>query len=189
MMVRVIIYLTADNFGFYAIESEFDVKSELLVAKFEQVVVALFALGWLASVVVAAHHHDSKGNGIFFVDPFLSHNRLRQVELVLFIAGWMLMCLGPIAIAIRMLLVTDEELRFLPIVALLYPVSVLIIQLTLWQQSNHHQKPYSYLADNPWFIITDLIVPVGLLLVDYVVRNSREAVHLLEGQESPAEVV
>ena len=166
-------------------------KSKLPVASFEQVVVALFSLGWLASVVVAAHHHDKLGNGIFFVDPFLSHDRLRQVELVLFIAGWVLMCVGPIAIAIRMLLVTDEELRFLRVVALFYPASVLLIQLTLWQQSNHYQKPYSYLADNPWFVITDVIVPLGLFMLDLVVRKSREVqeVVALEGQESPAEVV
>ena len=144
------------------------VQSKLPLATYEQVIAALFVLGWSASVVVASHSR------FFFVDPFLSGDTLRSVELVLFIAGWVLMCLGSIAIAIRMLLVGDAELRYLRIVALWYPASVLLIQLTLWQQSNHLAKPYSFIGSNKWFIVTDIVVPLGLFLLDLTVRKSRE---------------
>ena len=144
------------------------IASKLPVASYEQVVASLFVLGWSASVVVAGHTR------FFFVDPFRSNETLRSIELVLFIAGWVLMCLGPIAIAVRMLLVGDAELRYLRIVALLYPVSVLLIQVTLWQQSQHFQKPYSYIGSNKWFIVTDIAVPLGLFLLDLVVRKSRD---------------
>jgi len=160
-------------------------KSKLPIATYEQVVVALFSLGWLASVVVAAHHHDKLGNGIFFVDPFLAKDSVRQIELVLFIAGWVMMCLGPIFIAIRMLLSTDAELRYLRAIALFYPASVFLIQVTLYYQSNHFQKPYSYLSDNYWFIVTDVVVPVGLFVLDLIVRRSRqEDIFIPEGESA-----
>lgn len=149
-------------------------KSKLPVVTYEQVVVALFSLGWLASIVVAAHHHDKLGNGIFFVDPFLAKDTLRQIELILFIAGWVLMCLGPIFIAVRMLLSTDAELKYLRVIALWYPASVLLIQITLYFQAKNYQKPYGYLSDNYWFVVTDIFVPLGLFILDLIVRKSRE---------------
>ena len=147
-------------------------KSRTPSATYEQVVVALFSLGWLASVVVVANW------AFFFVDPFVTHNNLRRLELVLFIAGWVLLTLGPVFIAIRMLLVTDEDLRYLRVIALLYPLAVLSIQVTLYVQSHvnsrHFYQPYSYLQSNYWFVVTDIVVPLALLALDAIVRKSRE---------------
>lgn len=145
--------------------NEVIMKSRLPVATYEQVVAALFCLGWLASVVVAAHRTA------FFVHPFDTTDMVRRAELFAFIVGWILLCAGPVAIAVRMLLVDDAELRFLWIVALFYPASVLAIQFTLYFQNKNWY--FNYLQENRWFIVTDVVVPIGLLLVDRVVRNSR----------------
>ena len=143
-------------------------KSKLPIATYEQVVAALFCLGWLASMVVAAHRPA------FFVHPFDVTDMVRRTELIFFIAGWILLCGGPIAIAVRMLLVDDAPLRYLWFVSLLYPASVIAIQVTLYVQNNRWY--FDYLQKNPWFAVTDIIVPIGLLLVDRVVRNSRISV-------------
>lgn len=140
-------------------------KSKLPVATYEQVIAALFCFGWLASLVVTTH------KSAFLVHPFDTSDMLRRAELIAFIAGWILLCVGPVGIAIRMLLVDDAQLRYLWFVALLYPASVLAIQFTLYFQNNRWY--FSYLTENPWFAVTDIVVPLGLLLVDRVVRNSR----------------
>ena len=145
--------------------NEVIMKSRLPVATYEQVVAALFGFGWLASIVVAAHRTA------FFVHPFDTTDMVRRVELFAFITGWILLCAGPVAIAIRMLLVDDAQLQYLWIVALFYPASVLAIQFTLYFQNKHWY--FNYLQENRWFIVTDVVVPIGLLLVDRVVRNSR----------------
>jgi len=152
-------------------------KSRLPVATYEQVAAALFSFGWLASVVVAAHRTA------FFVHPFATTDMVRRIELLAFITGWILLCVGPVFIGIRMLLVDDAQLRYLRIIALLYPASVLAIQFTLHAQN--HRWYFNYLHNNPWFILTDIFVPIGLLLVDRVVRNSRvdEAIEELVAQE------
>jgi hypothetical protein len=77
--------------------NEVDMKSRLPVATYEQVTAALFSFGWLASVVVAAHRTA------FFVHPFAATNMVRRIELLAFIAGWILLCVGPVFIGIRML--------------------------------------------------------------------------------------
>lgn len=140
-------------------------KAKLPLATYEQVIAALVCLGLLASVVVAAHRPA------YFVHPFDTNDMVRRTELIFFIAGWVLLCAGPIAIAVRMLLVDDAPLKYLWFVALLYPASVLAIQITLYVQNNRWY--FDYLQKNPWFAATDIVVPIGLLLVDRVVRNSR----------------
>lgn len=145
--------------------NEVIMKSRLPVATYEQVAAALFSFGWLASIVVAGHRTA------FFVHPFDTTDMVRRVELVAFIIGWILLCAGPVFIAIRMLLVDDSQLRYLRVVALFYPASVLAIQFTLYFQNK--QWYFNYLQENRWFIVTDIVVPIGLLLVDRVVRNSR----------------
>jgi len=140
-------------------------KSRLPVATYEQVAAALFSFGWLASVVVAAHRTA------FFVRPLSATDALRRAELFAFIIGWVLLCAGPVFLAIRMLLVDDSQLRYLWIIALFYPASVLAIQFTLYFQNKRWY--FNYLQENRWFIVTDIVVPIGLLLVDRVVRNSQ----------------
>ena len=145
--------------------NEVIMKSRLPVATYEQVAAALFCFGWLASIVVAAHRTA------FFVHPFDTTDMVRRTELIAFIVGWILLCAGPVFIAIRMLLVDDSQLRYLRVVALFYPASVLAIQFTLYFQNKHWY--FNYLQQNRWFVVTDIAVPIGLLLVDRVVRNSR----------------
>jgi hypothetical protein len=145
--------------------NEVIMKSRLPVATYEQVAAALFGLGWVASIVVAAHRTA------FFVHPLGVTDMLRRAELFVFIAGWVLLCVGPVYLAIRMLLVDDAQLAYLWIIALLYPASVLAIQFTLYFQNKRWY--FGYLQENRWFVVTDVVVPIGLLLVDRVVRNSR----------------
>ena len=145
--------------------SEVIMKSRLPVATYEQVAAALFSFGWVASILVAAHRTA------FFVHPFAVTDMVRRTELFAFIFGWILLCAGPVLLAIRMLLVDYAELKYLRIIALFYPVSVLAIQFTLYFQNQRWY--FNYLQENRWFIVTDVVVPIGLLLVDRVVRNSR----------------
>ncbi|MCX6404667.1 MAG: hypothetical protein NTW81_04035 [Actinobacteria bacterium] len=145
--------------------NEVIMKSRLPVATYEQVAAALFCFGWVASIVVAAHRTA------FFVHPFSATDMVRRVELFAFILGWVLLCAGPVFLAVRMLLVEDSQLRYLWIVALFYPASVLAIQFTLYFQNNRWY--FNYLQENRWFVVTDVVVPIGLFLVDRVVRNSR----------------
>jgi len=145
--------------------NEVIMKSRLPIATYEQVAAALFSFGWIASIVVAAHRTA------FFVHPSSATDTVRRVELFTFIVGWILLCAGPVFLAIRMLLVDDAQLKYLRLVALFYPASVLAIQFTLYFQNQRWY--FNYLQENQWFIVTDVVVPIGLLLVDRVVRNSR----------------
>ena len=130
----------------------------------------LILLGWLASVVVAAHHK------FFFINPFVSNDWLRRFELLLFLLGWILLCVGPFVIAGVKLLLGDQAPKtllavFTLVVSIFYPLSVMLIQMTLWTQAKGLFRPYSFISNNKWFVVTDFLVPLGLLVISILGLN------------------
>lgn len=104
---------------------------------------------WL---VIATH------SWAFFPDPVNSGSALRGVELALSTVAWVLLAVGPIAITWAFRAGDDYVLRYLPIAALAWPVSVLVIHLTLKYQVGEWY--FDYLRNYPAFLVTDLLAPV-----------------------------
>jgi hypothetical protein len=99
----------------------------------------------------------------FFFNPLDASSTLRQVELVTSSVGWVLISTGaPIAL---LTLATGRTalLRVLPFLALVWPVSVAFTQLTLRIQDGVWYT--GYLTTSPVFLVTEVVIPVTLLVV------------------------
>lgn len=94
----------------------------------------------------------------FFPDPVNSGGTLRGIELALSTVAWVLLAVGPIAVLIAFRAGDDFVLRYLPIVALAWPVSVLVIHLTLRVQNGAWY--FDYLWNYPAFLVTDVLAPI-----------------------------
>ena len=118
----------------------------------------MVALVTLATWVVIATH-----TWAFFPDPVNSGSGLRGVELALSTVAWVLLAVGPIAIVWAFRAGDDYVLRYLPVAALAWPVSVLVIHLTLKYQAGDWY--FDYLTNYPAFLITDILAPAVYLWV------------------------
>jgi len=94
----------------------------------------------------------------FIINPLQSGDAIRTVELLFFWAGWLLMTVGAAAIALDCLLSSGSSTKYLYLVALVHPMSVIAIQSTLRLRSGHWYL--NYLTSNVWFLLSDVAVPV-----------------------------
>lgn len=97
----------------------------------------------------------------FFPDPVNSGNTLRGIELALSTVAWVLLAVGPIAVLTAFRAGDDFVLKYLPVVALAWPLSVLVIHLTLRLQAGAWY--FDYLWNYPAFLVTDVVAPVVYL--------------------------
>ena len=94
---------------------------------------------------------------------------LRRYELAISVVGWVLLAVAPAAIVWAFSAGDRVVIRLLPAAALLWPVSVFAIQLTL--RAEFGQWFVGYYQDRPWFLITDLFAPVIYLIVAHQLRS------------------
>jgi hypothetical protein len=94
---------------------------------------------------------------------------LRRFELAISVVGWVLLAVGPAAIVWAFSAGDRVVLRLLPVAALLWPASVIAIQLTLRVQ--YGEWYVGYYQDRPWFLITDLFAPIFYLMVSRKLRQ------------------
>lgn len=127
------------------------VSTRAVVASFGIFVSALF---WL---VVATYPT------FFFFNPLAEPDALRATILTLTTIGWILISTGTVILFALYAMGHARALRLLPIVALTWPVSLLINHVTLFIQKG--QWFTGYLLDYPIFIATDILLPVLLIAV------------------------
>jgi hypothetical protein len=98
----------------------------------------------------------------FLFNPTEATGVFREVTLWLALAGWLV---AAIATPIALLLVTQGSLRalnFLPFTALLWPVSVVLAQISAYAESG--ESYLDYLFDYPVFVVTDIALPAFILV-------------------------
>ena len=114
----------------------------------------------------------------FFFNPLGNQNVLRRFELVISTVGWIsISTLAPILLLLYSTGSTKIG-RFLPFCALLWPVSLIVSQVTRYVQSGSFY--FGYLRSFPIFIFTDILLPIILMTVWVAIRHQRKLV----GQEA-----
>jgi hypothetical protein len=97
----------------------------------------------------------------FFFNPMDGENTLRDIELLVSTAGWIV--LSTVVPMVLLLIEAGQEqlIRWLPALGLLWPVSVFVTQITLRIQ--YGQFYLYYLWTYPVFIVTEIILPLSVL--------------------------
>lgn len=133
------------------------VSTRAVVATFGIFVSTLF---WL---VVATYP------SFFFFNPFAETDSLRAAVLTFSTVGWILISTGPAILFALYAMGHPRVLRLLPVIALSWPISLLINHVTLFIQKG--QWFTGYLLDYPIFVATDILLPVLLIAVWAELRN------------------
>lgn len=133
------------------------VSTRAVVATFGIFVSTLF---WL---VVATYP------SFFFFNPFAETDSIRAAVLTLSTVGWILIATGPAILFALYAMGHPRVLRLLPVIALTWPISLLINHVTLFIQKG--QWFTGYLLDYPIFVATDILLPVLLIAVWAELRN------------------
>jgi len=106
----------------------------------------------------------------FFFNPFENSDPVRRVSLVLSSIGWIsTSTLLPLVLFIYSLGGT-RFLKFIPLLALAWPISLIIAQFTTFTQSGSFYV--QYLMDFPIFIFTDLAIPLITMAIWFDLRKS-----------------
>ena len=129
-------------------------------------VVASFGIfvGVLFWLVVATYP------SFFLFNPLLETDQLRVITLSITTIGWVLISTAPTLILLSFAAGYSKPLSFLPLVALLWPVSLLVNHVVLYVQEG--QWFTGYLLDYPIFLATDILLPVLLIAVWLELRRS-----------------
>ena len=106
----------------------------------------------------------------FFVSPTGEASQLRRAELILSTIGWILASTGaPIALFLHAS-GFHRARNFLPYTALVWPVSLIISQFTVYILDGSFYL--EYLAKFPIFIYTDLVLPIFILFLWHDLREN-----------------
>jgi len=98
----------------------------------------------------------------FLFDPTEATGFFREATLWLALAGWLVAAVGT---PITLLLVSQGSIRalnFLPFTALLWPVSVMLAQVSAYADTG--ESYLGYLLDYPVFVVTDIALPALILV-------------------------
>lgn len=105
----------------------------------------------------------------FFINPTGEASQLRRAELVLSTIGWILMStVAPIALFLYSSGFRRAK-NILPYTALVWPVSLIISQVTVYILDGAFYL--DYLLKFPIFFYTDLILPIFILLIWHDLRE------------------
>lgn len=93
---------------------------------------------------------------------------VRAIELTVSSIGWILLLLGPAIILIRYGSGSSSSIKFLPYIALVWPISLVASHITLFLQKGTWYT--GYLIQYPIFVLTDILLPVFLIYLWDVLR-------------------
>lgn len=106
----------------------------------------------------------------FFVNPTGEELQLRRAELILSTFGWILMStVAPIALFLYAS-GFHKARHILPYTALIWPVSLLISQATVYILDGSFY--FDYLFKFPIFIYTDIVLPIFILMIWHDLREN-----------------
>lgn len=108
----------------------------------------------------------------FFINPSGSSSQLRRAELILSTLGWVLMStVAPVALMLYSSGFHNAR-KVLPYTALVWPVSLIISQITVYILDGTFY--FDYLMKFPIFFYTDLILPIFILIIWHDLREEVE---------------
>jgi hypothetical protein len=99
----------------------------------------------------------------FFINPFAEEDKFRAALLAVSTVGWIALSTGPVVLFTLYALGYARALMFLPVVALIWPASLLVNHVSLFIQRGSWFT--GYLLDYPIFIATDILMPILLLAI------------------------
>ena len=106
----------------------------------------------------------------FFVNPTGEELQIRRAELILSTLGWILMStVAPIALFLYAS-GFHKARHILPYTALIWPVSLLISQATVYILDGSFY--FDYLFKFPIFIYTDIVLPIFILMIWHDLRDN-----------------
>jgi hypothetical protein len=124
-------------------------RLEYLASTFALVLLSLY---WL---VIATYAE------FYFVNPFEESSPLRVATLILSLIGWIsISTLAPTSLLLFGI-GKYKAIDFLPFAAGIWPVSILLSQLSVTITTGAGY--WQYLIDNPIFLATDFIIPMALV--------------------------
>ena len=107
----------------------------------------------------------------FFINPQNQVDPLRRAELVLSTIGWILISTAaPICLLIYSR-GRHYAIKFLPLTALVWPISLVIAQVTSYIQTGYFYL--EYLTQFPIFVFTDIALPILILIIWVDLREHR----------------
>jgi hypothetical protein len=104
----------------------------------------------------------------FLFNPMAEGDPVRALELTVSSVGWVLLALGPAIILMRYSEGRFKMIRFLPIVALVWPISLIANHLTLFLQKGVWYT--GYLIQYPIFLLSDIVLPIFLIYLWDILR-------------------
>ena len=104
----------------------------------------------------------------FLFNPMAEGDPVRAIELTVSSFGWVLLLVGPAAILMRYSSGRFTMIRFLPIVALVWPVSLIANHVTLFLQKEVWYT--GYLVQYPIFLLSDIVLPIFLIFLWDILR-------------------
>ncbi len=116
---------------------------------------ALILASFVAAGVVFSHLK------FYAVNPLTFNSLLLKVALVAYNIGWILLTVGPLYIGLSLVWGRRRPLRRLVIVALLWPIAVLVLHAILRVQDG--EWFFGYIKVNPILFVTEVVLPVVLL--------------------------
>jgi hypothetical protein len=101
-------------------------------------------------------------NDFFLFDPTAGESLAREVSLWICLIGWISsMLLSPLSI-LGIAKGNKFSMRALPYTTLLWPVSIIAAQIILYIENN--TAYLNYLFDYPVFVITDIALPIFIMV-------------------------
>ena len=107
----------------------------------------------------------------FFFNPLANVDQIFMIEQLLSTTGWVLMGIVPLVFAWKPRISNRSTEPLFVFGALLWPISVFVIQLTLLLQGSGF---YTYLGNYPILIFTDIINCLFLLLIRFKLFQNKK---------------
>lgn len=104
----------------------------------------------------------------FFFNPINNSDVLRRAELVFSTFGWIIMSTVIPVILYLYSHGRQQLLRYLPILAIVWPLSLVVAQVTTYIQTGNFY--IEYLINFPIFLFTDIAIPIIVLVIWYDLR-------------------
>lgn len=99
----------------------------------------------------------------FFVNPFAAEGLLRTLNLLLSLAGWVVLATVPSIMLLLFASGRRHAIRFMPFAVLLWPASLIFSHLVVYRDTKTWYG--TYLIDYPIFGFTDIALPLTLMLI------------------------
>ncbi len=104
----------------------------------------------------------------FLFNPMAEGDPVRAIELTVSSIGWILLLLGPAIILMRYSSGRFTLIKFLPLIALVWPVSLIATHVTLYLQKGVWYT--GYLIQYPIFVLSDIVLPIFLVYLWDILR-------------------